>query len=211
MGRDQRLEVSFEFSPKLDWSCLYICRFAMLAYGEKSPIGSKLGYCLFHAWKLIPAVSLLIARQERLLQGLMREIVRMTAHKQPLEVGAPLYPFSSSSLWRKGNSNVPEDGTAGLPMPANTIFDEDGHSRSTPPEFHSAPGWFSASAIGTSHHSHDSSYWIMFPAILFCIISKSFRNFFPPTYLIFLAAFVLFLVPFVYLQTVPFHGLRASM
>ncbi|GAW07985.1 hypothetical protein LENED_010018 [Lentinula edodes] len=119
------------------WGEINVLRFAMLAYGEKSPIGT---------------------RQERLLQGLMREIVRMTAHKQPLEVGAPLYPFSSSSLWRKGNSNVPEDGTAGLPMPANTIFDEDGHSRSTPPEFHSAPGWFSASAIGTSHHSHDSSY-----------------------------------------------------
>ncbi|KAJ3879070.1 hypothetical protein F5051DRAFT_486390 [Lentinula edodes] len=119
------------------WGEINVLRFAMLAYGEKSPIGT---------------------RQERLLQGLMREIVRMTAHKQPLEVGAPLYPFSSSSLWRKGNSNIPEDGTAGLPMPANTIFDEDGHSRSTPPEFHSAPGWFSTSAMGTSHHSHDSSY-----------------------------------------------------
>lgn len=78
------------------------------------------------------------ARQERLLQGLMREIVRMTAHKQPLEVGAPLYPFSSSSLWRKGDSN----GLAGVPMPASTPFENGKPSptglSNTSPEYQSA-------------------------------------------------------------------------
>jgi hypothetical protein len=43
----------------------------------------------------------MIARQERLLQGLMREIVRLTGQKQPLQVGVPLYPFSHHSLFEK--------------------------------------------------------------------------------------------------------------
>ncbi|KAF9069139.1 hypothetical protein BDP27DRAFT_1522180 [Rhodocollybia butyracea] len=90
------------------WGEINVLRFAMLAYGEKSPIGT---------------------RQERLLQGLMREIVRMTGHKQPLEVGAPLYPFSSSSLWRKGD----EDGTAGVPMPSSSPFEKGISSVSSPP------------------------------------------------------------------------------
>ncbi|KAE9411013.1 hypothetical protein BT96DRAFT_804490 [Gymnopus androsaceus JB14] len=101
------------------WGEINVLRFAMLAYGEKSPIGT---------------------RQERLLQGLMREIVRMTAHKQPLEVGAPLYPFSSSSLWRKGDSN----GIAGVPMPTSSPFENgpslSGLTSTTPPEFQSISG-----------------------------------------------------------------------
>lgn len=41
------------------------------------------------------------ARQEKLLQGLMTEIVRMTSQPQPLEVGVPLYPFSHASAFSK--------------------------------------------------------------------------------------------------------------
>lgn len=54
------------------WGEINVLRFAMLEYGSRSPIGT---------------------RQERLLQGLMREIVRMTAQKHPLEVNVPLFPF----------------------------------------------------------------------------------------------------------------------
>ncbi|CAA7266533.1 unnamed protein product [Cyclocybe aegerita] len=79
------------------WGEINVLRFAMMEYGQRSPIGT---------------------RQERLLQGLMREIVRMTAQKQPLEVGVPLYPFSHSSLFRKDEiPRVPaEDGAALLPI-----------------------------------------------------------------------------------------------
>lgn len=87
------------------WGEINVLRFAMMEYGSRSPIGT---------------------RQERLLQGLMREIVRMTAQKQPLEVGVPLYPFSHSSLFGK-DKPPPEDGAAPLPSPP---FEE---QRSTPP------------------------------------------------------------------------------
>ncbi|ESK89307.1 hypothetical protein Moror_1245 [Moniliophthora roreri MCA 2997] len=95
------------------WGEINVLRFAMLAYGQRSPIGT---------------------RQERLLQGLMREIVRMTAQKQPLEVGLPLYPFSSTTLWRKGegqngSSATSEDGSA-IPLPVSPPFEE---QQGTPP------------------------------------------------------------------------------
>ena len=70
----------------------------MIGYGRRSPIGSKsvLRICVRKThFSNVSAV-----RQERLLQGLMREIVRMTAQKQPLEVGVPLYQFSHTSLFR---------------------------------------------------------------------------------------------------------------
>ncbi|KAF5377434.1 hypothetical protein D9615_005321 [Tricholomella constricta] len=78
------------------WGEINVLRFAMMEYGRRSPIG---------------------IRQERLLQGLMREIVRMTAQKQPLEVGVPLYPFSHTSLFRTDEPPRPirEDGAAPLP------------------------------------------------------------------------------------------------
>jgi len=57
----------------------------------------------------------------------MREIVRMTAQKQPLEVGVPLYPFSRNSLWRKGegngSQNGSEDGSA-IPLPVSPPYEE---------------------------------------------------------------------------------------
>jgi hypothetical protein len=78
------------------WGEINVLRFAMLEFGSRSPIG---------------------CRQERLLQGLMREIVRMTSQEQPLQVGVPLYPFSRTTLWRKEenttNTNASPDACSG--------------------------------------------------------------------------------------------------
>ncbi|KAL1737326.1 hypothetical protein EV714DRAFT_196494 [Schizophyllum commune] len=76
------------------WGEINVLRFAMLEYGRRSPIGT---------------------RQERLLQGLMREIIRMTTQKQPLEVGFPLYPFSHSTAFAK---DAVSQGLANEPLPA---------------------------------------------------------------------------------------------
>ncbi|KAF5390195.1 hypothetical protein D9757_002842 [Collybiopsis confluens] len=102
------------------WGEINVLRFAMLAYVSAKFVQHGPVYTQNAVFE---------ARQERLLQGLMREIVRMTAHKQPLEVGAPLYPFSSSSLWRKGSIS-PEDGTAGVPMPVGPLFENTRESTS---------------------------------------------------------------------------------
>lgn len=42
---------------------------------------------------------LFLVRQEKLLQGLMSDILHMTSQTQPLNVGVPLYPFSRTSLF----------------------------------------------------------------------------------------------------------------
>ncbi|KAJ7293658.1 hypothetical protein C8J57DRAFT_1269605 [Mycena rebaudengoi] len=94
------------------WGEINVLRFAMLAYGHRSPIGT---------------------RQEGLLQGVMREIVRTTAQKQPLEVGVPLYPFSHTTLWRKDDAShhpsSPETGSTPAasstmtPLPVSPGFD----------------------------------------------------------------------------------------
>ncbi|KAJ6575202.1 hypothetical protein B0H19DRAFT_1127645 [Mycena capillaripes] len=94
------------------WGEINVLRFAMLAYGHRSPIGT---------------------RQESLLQGVMREIIRTTAQKQPLEVGVPLYPFSHSTLWRKDETShshsSPEEGTSSMaPLPVSPGFDGAGLS-----------------------------------------------------------------------------------
>ncbi|EIN14198.1 hypothetical protein PUNSTDRAFT_58483 [Punctularia strigosozonata HHB-11173 SS5] len=60
------------------WGEINVLRFAMMEYGSRSPIGT---------------------RQEKLLQGLMSEIVRMTTQKEPLQVGIPLYPFSHARVF----------------------------------------------------------------------------------------------------------------
>jgi hypothetical protein len=67
----------------------------------------------------------LTARQERLLQELMREIVRMTAQKQPLQVGVPLYPFSHKTLFSKDKAPVLSDESSGsAPLLINPSYDE---------------------------------------------------------------------------------------
>lgn len=57
----------------------------------------------------------------------MREIVRMTAQKEPLEVGVPLFPFSHAGLFRKDDATreAEKDNTVGvLPLPSSPPFDE---------------------------------------------------------------------------------------
>jgi hypothetical protein len=63
----------------------------------------------------------------------MREIIRTTAQKQPLEVGVPLYPFSHSTLWRKDEAShshsSPEEGSSSMaPLPVSPGFDGAGMS-----------------------------------------------------------------------------------
>ncbi len=64
-----------------------------------------------------------LARQERLLQGLMSEIIRMTAQKQPLEVGVPSYRFSHRTVFRKEEvaATAPEGSTTAS-LPRNTRY-----------------------------------------------------------------------------------------
>jgi hypothetical protein len=70
-----------------------------------------------------------LARQEKLLQGLMKEIVRMKAQQRSLDGGVPLYPFSHATLFRKGEGpQPPDDGsTSGAPLaplPISPSFNE---------------------------------------------------------------------------------------
>ncbi|KAK0465077.1 uncharacterized protein EV420DRAFT_937214 [Desarmillaria tabescens] len=110
------------------WGEINVLRFAMLAYGQRSPIGT---------------------RQERLLQGLMREIVRMTAQKQPLEVGVPLYPFSSQTLWQKDESRTgSEERSTVAPLPVSPQY-EGITPPQLPPSRGSGSGW---SPSTTSDH-----------------------------------------------------------
>ncbi|RPD64963.1 hypothetical protein L226DRAFT_528244 [Lentinus tigrinus ALCF2SS1-7] len=88
------------------WGEINALRFAMLTYGTRSPIGT---------------------RQERLLQGLMTEIVRMTSQMQPLEVGVPLYPFSHAGVFPK--ETIPQDHT-GAPLPDSSQYPEASESPS---------------------------------------------------------------------------------
>lgn len=101
---------------------------------------------------MFSSLSLLcyLARQEKLLQGLMTEIIRMTSQMQPLEVGVPLYPFSHSGLFaRNANGGTHETGA---PLPNGRTFEDAGHqpadpvsvtsgitSLSTPPMAHTGP------------------------------------------------------------------------
>jgi len=95
----------------------------MMEYGQRSPIGSGLFQSLLrNKFQCL----MFAARQERLLQGLMREIVRMTAQKQPLEVGVPLFPFSHSTLFRKDENHHPmgDDNVQSAPLPVSSPFEE---------------------------------------------------------------------------------------
>ncbi|KIJ68347.1 hypothetical protein HYDPIDRAFT_173098 [Hydnomerulius pinastri MD-312] len=88
------IEMGDEVREAQVWGEINILRGAMLNYGTRSPIGT---------------------RQERLLQGLMKEIVRLTSQKRPLEVGLPLYPFSHNTLF--ASPNVPPNDTPMAPLP----------------------------------------------------------------------------------------------
>ncbi|KAF8140170.1 hypothetical protein EV363DRAFT_1393085 [Boletus edulis] len=76
------------------WGEINVLRCAMLNYGTRSPIG---------------------IRQEKLLQALMKEIVRLTTQRKPLEVGLPLYPFSHTTLF--ASPVVPPEDAPIAPLP----------------------------------------------------------------------------------------------
>jgi len=50
----------------------------------------------------------------------------MTAQKQPLEVGVPLFPFSHRTLFRKDEAaTVPtEEGSGAVPMPVSPAYEQ---------------------------------------------------------------------------------------
>jgi len=82
------------------WAEINVMRFAMLEYGAHSPIGT---------------------RQEKLLQGLMTEIVRMTTQRQPLEVGFPLYHFSHATLFTDRGAREAESASGPVaPLPVRS-------------------------------------------------------------------------------------------
>ncbi|KAF5355639.1 hypothetical protein D9756_003845 [Leucocoprinus leucothites] len=105
------------------WGEINVLRFAMMEYGQRSPIGT---------------------RQERLLQGLMREIVRLTGQKQPLQVGVPLYPFSHHSLFQNGEGTGLEashDAPATqAPLPVSPSFDTRPSSSGPTPQILNSDG-----------------------------------------------------------------------
>ncbi|KZT05966.1 uncharacterized protein LAESUDRAFT_207675 [Laetiporus sulphureus 93-53] len=84
------------------WGEINTLRFAMLTYGARSPIG---------------------VRQEKLLQGLMTEIVRISSQMRSLEVGVPLYPFSHARLFSKEVTSTREPIPA--PLPGVQSFEEE--------------------------------------------------------------------------------------
>jgi len=110
------------------WSEINVLRSAMLSYGEKSPIGT---------------------RQEKLLQGVMSDIVRMTNQMQPLEVGVPLYPFSRHTAFEKQPDSAPVHGP---PLPTSSPYNNEG-----------------ASPLGASVHSVNGSpsSWHPSPVVTF--------------------------------------------
>ncbi|KAI9460975.1 hypothetical protein BJY52DRAFT_1360887 [Lactarius psammicola] len=111
------------------WGVINVLRFAMTDYGKRSPIG---------------------ARQEKLLQGLMTEIVRMTTQQQPLEVGIPLYPFSHAGVFSKPASGSEEDAHVPVaPLPLSPSYEAISPPHGSPPQSSTSPsntdgmGWIS--------------------------------------------------------------------
>jgi len=107
-----------------------VLRFAMTDYGKRSPIGT---------------------RQEKLLQGLMTEIVRMTSQQQPLEVSIPLYPFSHAGVFSKPAWWSEEDGghIHVAPLPVSPSYETVSPPHGSPSQSSTSPpntdgmGWIS--------------------------------------------------------------------
>lgn len=132
----------------------------MLSYGSRSPIGSKFSLVIvsssFGSRRLTRCLT---ARQEKLLQGLMTEIVRMTSQMQPLEVGVPLYPFSHTTLFSKDGSGAVQQDPIDTPLPDGRHFDEEG-SVTSPNSIGGLPGGTmgpSSMSSPLSHQSHSSA------------------------------------------------------
>lgn len=89
-----------------------------MAYGERSPIGSE-SYVSSRQFDAV--LNCYSARQEKLLQGLMSEIVRLTSQMEPLEVGVPLYPFSRETAFDKPSPII-------APLPSGSPFEDENGS-----------------------------------------------------------------------------------
>jgi hypothetical protein len=88
--------------------------------------------------------STFAARQEKLLQGLMQEIIRMTSQKQPLQVGLPLYMWSATTAFAPGQvqASTSNGGSPGhvAPLPV-TDFNDTGATTITPSPPPVGGGW----------------------------------------------------------------------
>lgn len=86
----------------------------------------------------------------------MREIVRMTAQKQPLEVGVPLYPFSHAGLFRKNEAShvSDEDNAAMAPLPVSPPFEEQQHQTMSSPPATGTPSSSGSLRPNIGVHSH---------------------------------------------------------
>lgn len=140
----------------------------MMEYGQRSPIGSAKDFSLRSEFLELTST---VARQERLLQGLMREIVRLTGQKQPLQVGVPLYPFSHHSLFKKdeGNQESPSEAPGVQPpLPVSPSFNTRPSSSGHIPHFSKnglEPTWpagsltppNTSSTLGVESNMHSSS------------------------------------------------------
>ncbi|KAN0100701.1 hypothetical protein V8E55_000685 [Tylopilus felleus] len=123
------------------WGELNVLREVMLSYGARSPIG---------------------IRQEKLLQGLMKEIVRLTTQEKPLEVGLPLYPFSHATLF--ASPAIPPSDTPMAPLPNPSSLSQFYNSAS---EMYSSAAFFTiptptASSVLNEMHAgtgHNSTAW----------------------------------------------------
>ncbi|KAI6031749.1 hypothetical protein PISMIDRAFT_91300 [Pisolithus microcarpus 441] len=93
----QSIEMGDQVREAQVWREINVLRLAMLNYGSRSPIGT---------------------RQEGLLRGLMKEVVRLSSQKQPLEVGLPLYPFSHSTVFADPTLPRCDAPVAPLPNPS---------------------------------------------------------------------------------------------
>ncbi|EKM61148.1 uncharacterized protein PHACADRAFT_247554 [Phanerochaete carnosa HHB-10118-sp] len=137
------------------WGEINVLRFAMLEYGNRSPIGT---------------------RQEKLLQGLMTEIVRMTTQMHPLEMGVPLYPFSHSGVFpiNKGGSG---GESAGAPLPDSTPYDEQTSGSPT-----SLRGAMHTPSMSFQRQQHDqaSMGWHSRPSTSSTVSSTSARTYMTP-------------------------------
>jgi hypothetical protein len=112
----------------------------MTDYGKRSPIGSTFFLSLLS--QLLSGRLTSLARQEKILQGLMSEIVRMTTQQQPLEVGIPLYPFSHARVFSKPAPGSEEDGghVSVAPLPLSPSFEETiSPPHGSPPQSNTSP------------------------------------------------------------------------
>jgi hypothetical protein len=88
----------------------------------------------------------------------MREIVRMTAQKQPLEVGVPLYPFSHAGVFGKGSRPMGSDGEHApppAPLPHSSPYDE---ASSSPNSLPGQPSPTLSSAMRSVTSTSNASY-----------------------------------------------------